>query len=66
MQAEKDKAKVESEKEYHAIITDPSKKETFFASLCRENSADHEHVEYIKSKISKLVKQELEYLGFKN
>ena len=49
------KEKLEEEKEWHALVTDPSRKAQFFHKLCETKGEDHSHVKYIKKKISKLV-----------
>ena len=62
----KAKAKSDAEKEWRALLTNPERKGQFFDKLCDLKDADHSHVKYIKHKIDKLVKQELEFLGFQN
>ena len=60
------KKKEESEKDWLNILTNPEMKEVFFTNLANIQDEDHQHLKYIKKKINKLVKQELESLGFEN
>lgn len=46
------------------MLTNPEKKERFFSKVAQIKEEDHEHLKYIKKKINKLVKHELEFLGF--
>lgn len=43
---------------------DPDGKTRFFANLAGIQNDDHKYIKKVKNKINKLVKQEIEYLGF--
>ena len=45
-------------------MTNVERKRDFFSKLSEIRDEDHSHLKYIKKKIDKLVKQELEFLGF--
>ena len=55
---------LKEEKEWLSMLTNPEKKERFFSKVAQIKEEDHEHLKYIKKKINKLVKHELEFLGF--
>jgi hypothetical protein len=55
-----------AEKDWLELLTSPERKSRFFSDLADIKDDDHQHVKYIKKKINKLVKQELEFLGFQD
>ena len=46
------------------ILTNIEDKKTIFGALAEQNDDDHPHVVFVKNKINKLIKHELEWLGF--
>jgi len=46
------------------MLRDPSSKKSFFEKICEIKDEDHHHLQYVKKKIAKLVRQELDYLQF--
>lgn len=53
-----------AEAEWLASLRDPEQKKNIFQSIAAIKEDDHHHIKYIKNKISKLVKQELDFLKF--
>jgi hypothetical protein len=58
--------KREAEEDYRRQLADPYGKQKFFAQLANIREDDHKYIKTVKKKINKLIKQELEYLGFMN
>jgi hypothetical protein len=46
-------------------VRDPEK-QAFFERVCEIKNEDHPHLKFLKQKIDKLMKQELELLDFKD
>jgi tellurite resistance-related uncharacterized protein len=53
-----------AEAEWLAKLTDVEAKKEIFSNLSKTNEGDHPHLKYIKGKIGKILKQEIEYLNF--
>jgi len=45
-------------------LRDPSEKKSIFGKISEIKNDDHHHLKYIKNKIAKLVRQELDFLQF--
>lgn len=46
------------------MLSDVDKKASFFKDLAKINDGEHKYFKKVKSKINKILEQELEYLGF--
>lgn len=53
-----------AEAEWLASLRDVDQKKTIFGKISEIKGDDHHHLKYIKNKIAKLVRQELDYLQF--
>ena len=54
-----------AEAEWLAKLRDVSQKKGIFESLSQPHEGDRQHLKYVKKKLGKLLKQELDYLNFK-
>ena len=51
-----------AEAEWLSNLRNIDSKQTIFGSISKVHGDEHPHIKYIKNKISKLIKQELEFI----
>jgi hypothetical protein len=53
-----------AEAEWLTSLRDPQQKKSIFGKISEIKDDDHHHLKYVKNKIAKLVRQELDFLQF--
>ena len=48
------------------MLEDVDARQRYFKALSEPNASDHGEIQKVKSKINKLIEQEIELMGFKN
>lgn len=60
------KAEAAKNKEYFDMLNDVDARQRFFNAITTENASDHSAIKSVKSKISKMIEQEMAEMSFKH